>query len=75
MQHILGKVEGQAGWGCKQPDLVEDAPTHCTGLEQMTLYGSFQPKPFYSSINKDHKKLENFFHFSTTSTLCTNSYP
>lgn len=31
--NIFGKVEGQVGWGCEQPDLVKEVPTHCRGLE------------------------------------------
>lgn len=33
----------QAGVGCTQ--LVENVPAHGRGLDQVTLKGSFQPKP------------------------------
>ena len=29
---IHGNIQGQAGWGSEQPDLVEDAPAHCRGV-------------------------------------------
>ena len=30
---ILGDIQGQAGWGFKQPDLVLAVPVHCRGVE------------------------------------------
>jgi len=30
---LLGSVEGWAGWGFEQPDLVEGVPAHGRGLE------------------------------------------
>jgi len=29
---IPGNIQGQAGWGSEQPDLVEDVPANCRGL-------------------------------------------
>ena len=29
---IPGNLQGQAGWGSEQPDLVEDVPAHCRGV-------------------------------------------
>ena len=30
---IPGNIPGQVGWGSEQPDLVEDVPAHCRGLD------------------------------------------
>ena len=29
---IPGNIQGLAGWGSEQPDLVEDVPAHCRGV-------------------------------------------
>jgi len=29
---IPGIIQGQAGWGSEQPDLVEYVPSHCRGV-------------------------------------------
>jgi len=29
---IPGNIQGQAGWGCEQPDAVEDVPAHGKGI-------------------------------------------
>ena len=29
---ITGNIQGQAGRGSEQPDLVEDVPAHCRGV-------------------------------------------
>jgi len=48
---MVGSVQNQSGWGFEQPDLVEHVPVHGRGLDYMILKGSFQPKPFYDSVN------------------------
>ena len=30
---LEARVQGQAGRGSEQPDLVEDVPAHCRGLD------------------------------------------
>ena len=30
---IPGNIQGKVGWGSEQPDLVEDVPGHCRGLD------------------------------------------
>ena len=30
---MAGNVQGQVGQGSEQPDLVEDVPAHCRGLD------------------------------------------
>ncbi|PKU34471.1 pol- hypothetical protein [Limosa lapponica baueri] len=47
---IPGNIQGQVGWGSEQPDLVEDVPAHCRGLDWMTFKGSFESKLFYDSM-------------------------
>ena len=34
---IHGNIQGWAGWGSEQPDLVEDVPAHCrvVGLDEL----------------------------------------
>ena len=27
-----GNIQGEAGWGSEQPDLVVDVPAHCRGV-------------------------------------------
>jgi len=49
---IPGNVQGQAGWGSEQPDLVEDVPAHCRGLGLDDLYRSLPTQStlwFYDS--------------------------
>ena len=40
------KDQGHVGWGSEPPDLVEGISILCTGLDQMTSNGQFQPKLF-----------------------------
>jgi len=40
---IPGSVQGQAGWGSEQPDLVEGVPAHRRGLGLMTSNGRSPP--------------------------------
>jgi len=53
---ILGNIQGQVGRGSEQPDLAEDVPAHCRGLDWMALKGPFQPKPFHDSMILGRKR-------------------
>lgn len=41
-----GNIQGQAGRGSEQPDLVKIVPAPCGGLDYTAFKGSFQPKIF-----------------------------
>lgn len=47
----LESAQGQAGQGLEKPVLVEGVPPHDRGVEVNHLYGGFQPKPFWDSVN------------------------
>lgn len=40
-------VQGQAGWGPRQPDLLVGSPVHGKGLELSDFCDPFQPQSFY----------------------------
>ena len=44
-------IQGQAGWGCEQPDLERVFPACTWGLEVDDLRCPFQPKPLFYYIN------------------------
>ena len=44
---LPGSVQGQAGWGFKQPGLEGGVHDYRRGLELDDLKGPFQPKPLY----------------------------
>uniref|UniRef100_A0A8C3LJ42 threonine--tRNA ligase n=1 Tax=Chrysolophus pictus TaxID=9089 RepID=A0A8C3LJ42_CHRPC len=46
---IPGGIQGQAGCGSGQPDLMVGNPAHSKGLELGDPCGPFQPRPFYDS--------------------------
>jgi len=48
----LEVLDGQAGWGLGQPDLVNGNPAHSRGFRLYGLQGPFQPKPFYDNTMK-----------------------
>jgi len=43
-------LQGQAGWGLGQPELVEATLPTARGLDLAGLKGPFQPKPLYHSM-------------------------
>ena len=45
-----GSIQGQVGWGSKQPDLVDDVPAHCRGVGLEAFKASFQLKLFPDSM-------------------------
>ena len=46
---VPGDIQGQAEWGCEQPDVAIGVPVHCSGVG-MALKGHFQLKQFYESM-------------------------
>ena len=47
---IPGGIQGQAGCGSEQPDLVVGDSAHSRGLKLNDHCGPFQPRPFYDSV-------------------------
>jgi len=47
---IPGGIQGQAGCGSGQPDLVVGDPARSRGLELDGHCGPFQPRPCYDSM-------------------------
>jgi len=47
---ITGSIQGQAGCGSGQPDLVVGDPAHSRRLKLDDHCGPFQPRPFYDSV-------------------------
>ena len=47
---IPGGIQGQAGCGSLQPDLVVGDPAHRGWLKLNDDCGPFQPRPFYDSV-------------------------
>ena len=47
---IPGGIQGQAGCGSGQPDLVVGNPAYNRGDKTNDKYGPFQPRPFYNSM-------------------------
>jgi len=47
---IPGGVQGQVGWGPKQPDLVGGSPDNSRKLKLSGFYGALQPKTLYDSV-------------------------
>lgn len=47
---IPGSVQSQAGWGSKEPGLVEGVPACAEVLEWDDPQGAFQPKPLHYSM-------------------------
>ena len=44
---LSGSIQGQAGWSCEQPGLVEHDLANSRGVKLDDLKGPFRPKPFY----------------------------
>jgi len=49
LKRLHGGIQGQAGCGFEQGDLVGGIPAYSRGLELYDLKGPFQSKPFYDS--------------------------
>ena len=47
---IPGNIQGQAGQGSEQPNLVVDSPAYCRGIDKITFNDPFQPKLLYDSM-------------------------
>lgn len=48
---ISSNIEGQAGWGSGQLDLVEDIPDYCSWVGLDDLKDPFKLKSLHDSVN------------------------
>jgi len=62
---LLGSIQGQAGRGIKQPDLVGRVPAYSRGGETIDGFkGPFRPPPLYDSMILHLERVNDCDHFN-----------